>query len=65
MPIEKLAAFYQKYYQPDNAVLTVAGKFDPPKALAWIAERCGKIPRPQRNLDTPTPWSRRRMASAR
>ena len=27
--IENLQAFYRKYYQPDNAVLLVAGKFDP------------------------------------
>ena len=41
VPIEKLAAFYQKYYQPDNALLTVAGKFDSTKALAWIADFFG------------------------
>ena len=46
VPIERLAAFYQKYYQPDNAVLTVAGKFDEPKTLALVAEMFGKIPRP-------------------
>ena len=28
VPIERLQAFYQTYYQPDNAVLLVAGKFD-------------------------------------
>jgi zinc protease len=53
VPIEKLAAFYQKYYQPDNALLTVAGKFDSTKALAWIADSFGKIPRPTRILDQP------------
>ena len=26
VPIDKLAAFYQKYYQPDNAVLIVGGR---------------------------------------
>jgi zinc protease len=53
VPIEKLAGFYRKYYQPDNALLTVAGKFDAPKALAWIAELFGAIPRPQRTLEQP------------
>ena len=53
VPIDKLAAFYHKYYQPDNALLTVAGKFDPAKALAWIAEMFGSIPRPQRTLEAP------------
>src|ERR1051325_6126304 len=50
VPIDRLAAFYQKYYQPDNALLTVAGKFDEPKTLAWIAEMFSKIPKPSRVL---------------
>lgn len=53
VPIDRLAAFYQKYYQPDNAVLTVAGKFDPAKALDWIATDFIKIPRPARKLEQP------------
>jgi zinc protease len=28
VPIDKLQAFYHKYYRPDNAMLVVAGKFD-------------------------------------
>ncbi len=28
VPIERLQGFYKTYYQPDNAVLLVAGKFD-------------------------------------
>jgi zinc protease len=51
VPIDRLAAFYQKYYQPDNAVLVVAGQFDPSKALAWANETVGAIPRPARKLD--------------
>jgi zinc protease len=51
VPMERLAAFYQKYYQPDNAILTVAGKFDEPKTLAQIAQMFGAIPRPARKLD--------------
>ena len=34
--IENLQAFYRQYYQPDNAVLLVAGKFDTAKVLQWI-----------------------------
>src|SRR5262249_12038751 len=48
--IDRLQAFYHKYYQPDNAVLLVAGKFDPPKALGLIAGSFGAIPRPTREL---------------
>src|SRR6202453_280301 len=53
VPIDKLAAFYRKYYQPDNAVLVIAGQFDQSKALAYVAETCGTIPRPTRKLDEP------------
>jgi zinc protease len=53
VPIDKLAAFYRKYYQPDNAVLVIAGQFDQSKALAYVAETCGAIPRPTRKLDEP------------
>ena len=31
VPIERLQAFYRKFYQPDNAVLIVAGRFDEAK----------------------------------
>jgi zinc protease len=48
VPIERLQGFYHKYYQPDNAMLVVAGKFDPDSALAMIAKTFGAIPRPTR-----------------
>ncbi|HLI84682.1 MAG TPA: pitrilysin family protein [Bryobacteraceae bacterium] len=52
VPPERLAAFYKKYYQPDDAVLTIAGKFDETQTLAWIADAFGKIPKPRRTLET-------------
>jgi len=51
VPITRLQAFYHKFYQPDNAVLLVAGKFDPAKTLQLIADSFGAIPRPARTLD--------------
>src|ERR1039458_6287272 len=51
VPIDKLAAFYHKYYQPDNALLTIAGKFDEPKTLAMVATLFGALPKPTRTLD--------------
>ncbi len=51
VPIDRLAAFYRKYYQPDNAVLTIAGQFDPSKALALVASSFGAIKKPQRVLE--------------
>jgi zinc protease len=52
VPIERLQAFYRKYYQPDNAILVVAGKFEAPKALTLIAQKFGAIPKPTRSLAT-------------
>ena len=48
VPIERLQAFYRKYYQPDNALLVVAGKFDATKTLALISRKFGRIPKPVR-----------------
>ena len=46
--IERLQAFYRLYYQPDNAVLVVAGKFAPEPTLGLIAKFFGPIARPAR-----------------
>lgn len=48
--IPNLQAFYRQYYQPDNAALIVAGKFDVNKTLALIEKTFGIIPKPQRVL---------------
>ncbi|HEV2479959.1 MAG TPA: pitrilysin family protein, partial [Puia sp.] len=53
VPINALAAFYRKYYQPDNATLIVGGKFDEKKTLALIGRYFGKIPKPTRVLAQP------------
>lgn len=50
VPIENLQAFYRKYYQPDNVVLTVAGKFDEKKALALVSKYFGALKAPDRKL---------------
>ena len=51
VPVENLRAFYKKYYQPDNAMVVVAGRFEPAKALEFVAKYFGSIPRPERKLD--------------
>jgi zinc protease len=48
VPVEALRRFYKKYYQPDNAVLIVAGRFEPEKALGLIQKHFGAIPKPER-----------------
>ncbi|RMD96158.1 MAG: insulinase family protein [Deltaproteobacteria bacterium] len=53
MPIERLQAFYRHYYQPDNAVVVLAGRFDPDDALERIVRYFGAIPKPERRLVPP------------
>ncbi|MEO5947461.1 MAG: insulinase family protein, partial [Chitinophagaceae bacterium] len=48
-----LKQFYKKYYQPDNAVLIIAGKFDEKKALSYVQQYFGPIPKPTRKLEAP------------
>ncbi len=50
VPIDRLQAFYRKYYQPDNVVLIVTGKFDEAKALGLVAKHFGALKRPAREL---------------
>ena len=42
--VEKLREFYDTYYWPENAVITVIGGFDKVETLSAIAEQYGKIP---------------------
>ncbi|HBT32272.1 MAG TPA: hypothetical protein DEB15_05285, partial [Pusillimonas sp.] len=50
--IEQLRAFYRLYYQPDNAVLIVSGRFEPGETLSLINDAFKAIPRPERPLPT-------------
>jgi len=51
VPIGKLQEFYRKFYQPDNVMLVIAGKFDEAKAMQLVEKYFGKLPRPKRKLD--------------
>ena len=51
VPIDNLQAFYRKYYQPDNVVLIVTGRFEEERALEYVTKYLGSIPRPERRLD--------------
>ena len=50
VPIDRLQAFYRTWYQPDNAVLIIGGRFDAERALPMIVQHFGAIPRPARAL---------------
>ena len=50
--LEDVAEFFATWYTPDNAVLTIAGDFDPAEARSLVHRYFGAIPR------NPTPPSR-------
>ncbi|HVT58473.1 MAG TPA: pitrilysin family protein [Thermoanaerobaculia bacterium] len=50
VPIQNLQEFYHRWYQPDNALLVVAGRIDEARTLALIGEKFGRLPRPARTL---------------
>jgi zinc protease len=50
VPVDNLREFYRRFYQPDNAVLVVAGRFDEKKALEYIEKYFGPISKPDRKL---------------
>ena len=51
VPVENLREFYRRFYQPDNAVLVIAGQFDAEQALKLATQYFGAIPRPERELN--------------
>ncbi len=50
VPIENLRQFYRKFYQPDNVMVVIAGKFEPEKALELVEKYFGALKKPEREL---------------
>ncbi|HWA38085.1 MAG TPA: pitrilysin family protein [Burkholderiales bacterium] len=50
VPIDRLQAFYRTWYQPDNALLIVAGRFDEALALRLVDKHFSPLKRPERKL---------------
>lgn len=50
VPVDNLRAFYRKFYQPDNIMLVIAGKFDREKAIEYVDKYFGALPVPSREL---------------
>jgi len=44
-PLEAVQQFFDQYYRPNNAVLSIAGDFEPSEALALVREHFGAIGR--------------------
>jgi predicted Zn-dependent peptidase len=57
LSLADVQAHYDRYYRPDNAVLVVAGDFDPDQAIALVRRWFGSIERPEQPLrrSPPTP----------
>lgn len=51
VPIDRLQAFYRKFYRPDNIMLVVAGKFEQSQTLAWVEKYFGALEAPPTPLD--------------
>ncbi|MEO5937544.1 MAG: pitrilysin family protein [Sphingomonas sp.] len=48
--IDDVRAFHATYYRPDNAVLVVAGNFDPAELDAWVDRYFAGIKKPDRPI---------------
>lgn len=46
--------FYETFYVPNNATLSIAGDIDPAQAKAWIEKYFGGIPRGTKEIPRPT-----------
>ena len=58
VPIDRLQAFYRTWYQPDNAVLIIGGKFDEKRALELVAKHFAPLPKPRRRVTERSPsWA--------
>ncbi|MEZ6139943.1 MAG: pitrilysin family protein [Zavarzinella sp.] len=51
VPVDNLREFYKRFYQPDNAMLVIAGKYDEAKALGYVQKYFGAIKKPTRKLN--------------
>lgn len=45
--LQDVKDFFNRWYVPNNVVLTIAGDFDPEQAKAWVEKYFGEIPRGQ------------------
>jgi zinc protease len=70
VPIEKLREFYDTYYWPNNATISIIGDFDPVTSLELIKKFNGSIPRspkpiPEIYTDEPPQTGPRRVTVKR
>ncbi len=51
VPIDRLQAFYRKFYRPDNIMLVVAGKFETENCIKLVEKYFGGLKAPEVPLD--------------
>lgn len=51
VPVDRLRAFYRKYYRPDNVMLIIAGNFDVANALKFTVKYFGPLKNPKTPLE--------------
>ena len=56
-------SFFDRYYAPGNAVLTVAGDVDPDQVMTWVEEQFGDIP--ARKVSKPPSFSEPHLTEER
>ena len=65
--VEDARGFFQRYYAPGNAVLTVVGDIDTAEVLGWVEQHFGDIPKravPKRpSFAEPVPTEERRATA--
>jgi zinc protease len=61
--VDDVRAFHATYYRPDNAVLVVAGNFDPKQLDRWVDQYFAPIQRPKRAIPRVTAVEPARTAS--
>ena len=57
--LDDVRSFFETFYRPENAVLTIAGDFEPQQARGWVEKHFGPIPRgaglpPMKDATMPT-----------
>jgi predicted Zn-dependent peptidase len=53
--IDDVRAFYQTYYVPSNATLTLVGDFDTTQAVSLVTQYLGRVPKAERDVPRDIP----------
>jgi zinc protease len=63
--VADVQSFHKTFYRPDDAVLVIAGDFDPKQLDAWVDKYLGRIPKPAGDIPRVTVKEPARTATKR